>query len=325
MECTISRPDHDYEIRQLKVFAQLAASGFIHRATKPVLFSPSSRTALAEAEVEYRDDHVSRSVYLVSNVASRSPAMKDVCGDEQEMGMVVWTTTPWTLLANQVRRPRRAVESVSLKSPLRRWRSRRTRSTRSREQAGRPESWSSPLSVSRRCKTRSHQGHSSRCTSLMVRHSYANATSLVEQSLTGRDLLGATYVPLSGNSKDPLPVIPADHVTTDSGTGLVHTAPAHGVEDFLAYRNFLAREQPGAKPQLLDLVDDEGRFRPAAGPGLAGKEVLSDGGDAVVEMLKAEGAVVEEVKIRHKYPYDWRTKKPVITKSVAPAATAWPS
>lgn len=87
---------------QLRIFSQLAHSGFLSRSTKPVLFSPSSRTALAEAEIEYRDDHVSPSVYVTFEVVDKGEALRGLCGDEK-VGLVVWTTTPWTLLANQVR------------------------------------------------------------------------------------------------------------------------------------------------------------------------------------------------------------------------------
>ena len=118
-------------------------------------------------------------------------------------------------------------------------------------------------------------------------------------------------------------IIPALHVTADSGTGLVHCAPAHGVEDYNAFRDLGHSSSSLSSVQnLICHVDGTGRFIPEivdvvgkeAAKELVGKEVLKGGGKAVVELLRSMG---EEVllgvgKLKHRYPYDWKTGEPVI-------------
>jgi isoleucyl-tRNA synthetase len=98
--------DHEYEIRQLKVFKKMVEQGLIYRDHRPVHYSPSSRSALAEAELTYRDDHVSHSVYVSFAVDMKSENMGNVLREllnaEGSAQLVVWTTTPWTLTANMV-------------------------------------------------------------------------------------------------------------------------------------------------------------------------------------------------------------------------------
>lgn len=122
----------------------------------------------------------------------------------------------------------------------------------------------------------------------------------------------------------PRPVFPAPYVTSVTGTGLVHTSPAHGVEDFEAWRAFTAESGLKQVPCAVDadgkfstvlseLVDDE-----AVVERLLGKEVLSDGSGEVIDILVEKGRLLKEVECRHKFPYDWRTKKPVIFRFVPP-------
>lgn len=115
-------------------------------------------------------------------------------------------------------------------------------------------------------------------------------------------------------------------MTSSTGTGLVHTSPAHGIEDFDAYRAYQISLSPtGANPaNVLCAVDAEGRFSSVLGEmmgkedveRLVGKEVLGSGIGEVIEMLVERKVLLKEVGIKHKYPYDWRTKKPVIFRSV---------
>lgn len=130
----------------------------------------------------------------------------------------------------------------------------------------------------------------------------------------GSDLLHLKYrSPLSANFK---PVIAASHVTASTGTGLVHTAPAHGVEDWEAWRTINAGNIECA-------VDSHGRFsskltdfvHTSVAERLVGKEVLGQGNQEVIELITDTSALMREVSITHKYPYDWRTKKPVIYRS----------
>jgi isoleucyl-tRNA synthetase len=121
-----------------------------------------------------------------------------------------------------------------------------------------------------------------------------------------------------------LRIIPALHVTADSGTGLVHCAPAHGAEDYNAFRalGLFSSSSPSPEQNMICHVDGAGEFTAEiadvvgteAGNKLIGKEVLKEGGKAVVELLKEMGGDVlfGVEKIKHRYPYDWKTDKPVI-------------
>lgn len=113
-----------------------------------------------------------------------------------------------------------------------------------------------------------------------------------------------------------LSIIPATHVTSDSGTGLVHCAPAHGAEDYLAFRS-----QGLLGSGMLCHVDGEGKFSQCVtdvvppelgGDALVGLEVLKGGSKAIVKILEGCGALLAVERIKHKYPYDWKTNEPVI-------------
>lgn len=155
-------------------------------------------------------------------------------------------------------------------------------------------------------------------------------TYLIFSRLTrclGSDLVDISYYPLfpgTSRSVAPFTVIPAAHVTSESGTGLVHCAPAHGAEDYASFRalGLLKAENPAS---LICHVDGEGRYGhgvidavgPACGMRLQGLDVLVRGTNLVIEMLKEmDGVLMKEERITHRYPYDWKTDKPIIVTSV---------
>lgn len=126
----------------------------------------------------------------------------------------------------------------------------------------------------------------------------------------------ATHAPEKATSNSPSSVIPATHVTSDSGTGLVHCAPAHGAEDYLAFRS-----QGLLNSGMLCHVDAEGKFSQRVtdvvsselgGEALVGLEVLKGGSKAIVKILEGHGALLAVERIKHRYPYDWKTNEPVI-------------
>ncbi len=122
----------------------------------------------------------------------------------------------------------------------------------------------------------------------------------------GADLVGLTYRhPLFDRESKVLEG--GDYITTESGTGLVHTAPGHGQEDYLTGQKY-------GLP-LLSPVDDAGRFTEEAGPRFEGKDVLGDGNAEVITALEECGALILMEPYPHKYPYDWRTKKPTIFRA----------
>jgi isoleucyl-tRNA synthetase len=114
----------------------------------------------------------------------------------------------------------------------------------------------------------------------------------------------------------PLKIISAPHVTSESGTGLVHCAPAHGAED---YQAFLALGLISSANNMVCHVDKEGKFTTDVmevvgkrAESLIGQEVLIGGSKAVVDLLQSIGALVKIQRIKHRYPYDWKTNKPII-------------
>jgi isoleucyl-tRNA synthetase len=270
----------EYEAAQIGVFGQMVLKGYIYRGRKPVHWSPSSKTALAEAELEYPEGHTSRSLYAAFEVLSLPPALQTPFDPFLgELGVAIWTTTPWTIPANL---------GVSIN----------------------PELVYAVVEVGdelSHLKTRMGQmRYLIVAKDLVDRLSETLGTTLTVQStVMGKLLEHITYRhPLCDRTSEVL--IGGDYVTTDSGTGLVHTAPGHGQEDY----------QVGLRYGLpiLSPVDDDGNFTHEAGA-FAGLNVLGDGNGAVVTALQEAGSLLKEEPYQHKYPYDWRTKKPTIFRA----------
>ena len=274
----------DYEAAQIDVFGQMVLAGHIYRGLKPVHWSPSSRTALAEAELEYPDGHTSPSVYVLLKVRELPEGLRErpeVAGTRSENGLflTVWTTTPWTLPAHVAVavNPKLTYSLVAADD--------------GRQLVVASERLDSLLSVLK-----------ARGVTLATRE---------QVTLRGEELEGITYDRplLSGTGRV---VRGGDWVTAESGTGLVHMAPGHGAEDFLV-------AQREGLPVLCP-VDEAGIFTPEAGP-FAGLDVLGDANNAIIEALKQpigpgrHGALLALQPYRHRYPYDWRTKKPTIFRA----------
>ncbi|KAI9492549.1 isoleucyl-tRNA synthetase [Zychaea mexicana] len=269
--------DKDYEIRQLRVFREMMKRGYIYRQLKPVYWSPSSKSALAEAELEYNDKHVSRSIHVRFPVAELPAAFKEKHQLNGPVYAVIWTTTPWTLPANKAV----AVHPELTYSIV------RVRNNQNNEESqyiigkDRLEAFSTEIN--------------------------AEIIETVVDEIQGKDLVGTTYTHPLWNT--PMSIIGGDHVTAESGTGLVHTAPGHGMEDYEACQSL------GIDP--FSPVDDEGRFTHEAGPELEGMVAFDEGTDAIIKALTDASVLVHECEYVHKYPYDWRTKKPVMLRSTA--------
>lgn len=118
-------------------------------------------------------------------------------------------------------------------------------------------------------------------------------------------------------AQNPLKIIPATHVTSESGTGLVHCAPAHGAEDYHAFQSLDLLSNPD---DMICHVDGEGKFSRSvidvlgfeAAKEVQDKEVISDGSKSIVDILKRLNRLVKIKRIKHRYPYDWKTDKPII-------------
>ncbi|MGI0484697.1 isoleucine--tRNA ligase [Pantanalinema rosaneae CENA516] len=264
----------EYEAAQIGVFGQMVLKGHIYRGLKPVHWSPSSKTALAEAELEYPEGHTSRSLYAAFEVLSLPPALQTPLDPFLgELGVAIWTTTPWTIPANL---------AVSVN----------------------PELVYAVVAVGENAP--GNFKYLIVAKDLVESLSATLGTELtVQATVMGKALEHTTYRhPLYDRQSEI--VIGGDYVTTESGTGLVHTAPGHGQEDYLVGQRY-------GLP-ILSPVDDDGNFTAEAGQ-FAGLNVLGDGNGAVVDALKAAGALLKEEPYVHKYPYDWRTKKPTIFRA----------
>lgn len=126
------------------------------------------------------------------------------------------------------------------------------------------------------------------------------------KTLEGDDLLGTKYAHPLNERKNSI-LAGGDYITTESGTGLVHTAPGHGQEDYLTGLKY--------DLELISPVDDVGKFTIEAGEEFAGLSVLGDGNQAIIDALTTTGTLLKAEDYGHKYPYDWRTKKPTIFRA----------
>jgi len=276
--------DPAYEAAQIGVFGRMAKAGHIYRGLKPVHWSPSSRTALAEAELEYPDGHTSQSVYVAFPVVSLPGALVaplrmagieglTAAGHREQVFVAIWTTTPWTLPANL---------AVSVNGDL--------------EYAF--------------CRDRGSAPEAPRylLVALGLVESLRETAGLDLEplvTLKGSELAGIEYRhPLLDRTSPVL--VGGDYITIESGTGLVHTAPGHGVDDFNTGR------QHGLP--VLCPVDEAGILTAEAGP-FAGLNVLKDANGAIITALRDAGVLLAEQRYEHRYPYDWRTRKPTIFRA----------
>ncbi|KAK9467054.1 tRNA synthetases class I-domain-containing protein [Lipomyces arxii] len=264
-----------YEIRQLGVFKEMLKAGLIYRRVRPVFWSCESYTALAEAELEYTDAHESTSVYVKFRLEATDALLKLV-GSNELVHALIWTTTPWTIPSNK---------AIAVNPEM-------TYCIVNNSEYGN-------LLIAEARKD-------------ILEQELGAEFTLVAQSIPGGILTSQKYTHPLLNGSSPKPVLSADFVTPDSGTGLVHLAPGHGMEDYLLCMKH------GIDP--YSPVNDYGKFDatvPAGLEALTGKAVLKEGQSKVIEFLTDSDALVAVKKYVHKYPYDWRSKKPVIIRSTA--------
>lgn len=262
----------EYEAAQIGVFGEMALKGYIYRGLKPVHWSPSSQTALAEAELEYPEGHTSRSIYVAFRMTEAAPGVKDKLAEFMpDLAIAIWTTTPWTLPGNL---------AVAVN----------------------PELNYAVVQVG----TEIPQKYLLVAADLVEKLAETFGTSLtVKATMQGKELEGCQYQhPLCDRVSEV--VIGGDYITTESGTGLVHTAPGHGQEDYLVGKRY--------NLPILCPVDGYGNFTEEAGQ-FAGLNVLKDANEAIINALIEANSLLKEEAYLHKYPYDWRTKKPTIFRA----------
>jgi len=253
--------DAKYEAEQLRVFAAMVEKGLIFKGLKPVFWSPSSESALAEAEIEYHDK-VSPSIYVAFKVVDGKNVLSNDCE------LVIWTTTPWTIPANLAIAVHPDYEYVI-------------------------------LNINDRYLVVAKDLIES-----FVKVLNVSEYKIVKQ-LKGYELEYVKYVhPLNGKV---CPVVLADYVTMDSGTGLVHTAPGHGEDDFNTGKRY--------NLDILTVVDERGMMT-ADALEFAGV-FYEDANKLVAERLKELNCLLHLDYITHSYPHDWRTKKPIIFRATS--------
>ena len=276
----------EYEAAQIGVFGRMVLAGHIYRGLKPVHWSPSSRTALAEAELEYPDGHTSPSLYVafpavelpeaLAEALARAGLSPEAATAAGGLAVAIWTTTPWTLPANL---------AVSVNEGLN----------------------YAICAVAARGETPAPAA-SHLVVAAELRESLETSLGLALTpllSVKGAALAGIVYRHPLLERTSPV-VIGGDYITTEAGTGLVHTAPGHGVDDFNTGRKH-------GLPVLCP-VDEAGNLTAEAGP-FAGTNVLKDANPAVISALEPTGLLLKQERYEHRYPYDWRTKKPTIFRA----------
>ena len=256
----------DFEAEQIRVFGKMASHGYIYKGLKPVYWSPSSETALAEAEIEYHDI-TSPSIYLAFKVKDG----KGVLNNDEEL--VIWTTTPWTIPANLAVCVNGEFTYVVV----------RVAKFNNRKFVVAKELLESFLNHV--CgEEKEHQ---------------------IIKELNGSDLEYVTYFhPLNDRI---CPVILGDHVTLESGTGLVHTAPGHGEDDYIVGKKY--------NLEVVCPVDSRGFMTEEAGEfaGLFYEKAQAP----IMEKLASKEILLKAEEVTHSYPHDWRTNKPIIFRATA--------
>ena len=251
----------EYEAAQIRLFGEMADKGLIYKGKKPVYWSPSSESSLAEAEIEYHDKR-SASIYVAFDV-------KDSKGTiDEDAQFIIWTTTPWTLPSNV---------AITVHPDLK-YGQYNVNGKKYVIAEALAESVSEALG-------------------------WDKDTIQLEKEFTGKEL---EYVETQHPFIDRVSlVINGGHVTTDAGTGCVHTAPGHGEDDYVVGQKY---DLPVISP-----LDDKGVFTEEGGQ-FEGM-FYDKANKAVTDLLTDKGALLKLDFITHSYPHDWRTKKPVIFRA----------
>ncbi|KAK6432177.1 isoleucine-tRNA ligase [Oleoguttula sp. CCFEE 5521] len=286
--------DLNFEIRQLGVFREMVKKGLIFRDYRPVYWSPSSRTALAEAELEYDDQHKCTAAFVKMPFVQVPSALSQYEGiDESRLHALIWTTTPWTLPANKAIAYNNDIEYAVIELTI-------------------PGAERKPADQLLLAKDR-------------VEHVLSflpegTTYKAIIDSTMGSELSGGDATCLNVFQNSHSRIVPADFVTATTGTGLVHMAPGHGMEDYLVCQKY------GIGPAFAP-IDDAGYFTIEAFPGssetLTGLFAETKGAAAVLETLakpshaSTSPSLLASHPFTHKNPIDWRTKKPVIVRATA--------
>ncbi|HEY4203039.1 MAG TPA: isoleucine--tRNA ligase [Devosiaceae bacterium] len=285
----------DAEAQIARELMKVAASGQLYRGSKPVMWSVVERTALAEAEIEYAD-YESDTIWVKFPIHSGGGEITSKAFHDLNASVVIWTTTPWTIPAN------RAISFSSkiayglyevTKAPEGNWAS-----------VGEKYVLADKLAAEVFAKAKVEE--------------FARIGDVDPRHITScfHPLRG-----LGGGYTFEVPLLDGEHVTDDAGTGFVHTAPGHGLDDFdIWLKSGRLLTERGVDTAIPYVVDDAGFYTKDA-PGLEGARVLDDAGkkgdanNRVITALAERNAMVARGRVKHQYPHSWRSKKPVIFRN----------
>ena len=261
--------DFKTEADTVRTLGEIYKVGYLYRGSKPVQFCLDCGSSLAEAEVEYKDK-ISPAIDVKYLFNDNAALAKAFRLPEisGECFAVIWTTTPWTLPASQAISAGADIVYQLIDTP---------------------------------------------------KGKLVLAKDLAEDALKRYELSGSVLAETTGAALENLkathpfldreiPILNGDHVTTDAGTGLVHTAPAHGLEDYVVSNKY------GIK--LYNPVNAQGCFISEV-PRLAGMHVFKQGNDAIIEWLKENDRLLKHDKIEHSYAHCWRHKTPLIYRATS--------
>lgn len=275
---------HKYEINQLKVFLKLMENGLLSRQLKPVWYGCETKTALAEAELEYNPDHKSVAIFVKFPLVleSKESLLKDrktKIDPNVPINLLIWTSTPWTVPANKAVCVHSDLEYTLIRN----------------EETG--EYCVVAVELVKDL--------------LSINDDYILFDPACK--FTGEELLHLQYTNPASKNSQTHPVLHGDHVSSTAGSGLVHTAPAHGMEDFLIGVN--------SGLEVISSVDDSGQYLALAIPPgfseLHGLKVTSKEGIWNCISILSDYNMIYHVNksYKHSYPYDWRSKTPVIQRA----------
>ncbi len=280
--------NYDYEATIAREFCNIYLNGYVVKSTKPVYWCPTCITALAEAEVEYAP-HASPSITvrfpcgddMRSWLRERVPSL----GDDERCYVLIWTTTPWTLPANRAVAVHPDLNYLAVKIPAQ-----KVKKALSQEGEVKDEIWIVA---------------EGRLQAILLSLGLEQADVEILDEFKGDELEGLSvrhpFIERQG------PVIIADYVTLESGTGVVHIAPGHGSEDYESSRKY--------DLEVYSPVDDRGIFTSEV-EGFSGQNIFK-ANPQIIELLKERGMLIHTEELTHSYPHCWRCKRPVIFRATA--------
>ena len=285
----------DAEAQIARELMKIAVSGQLYRGSKPVMWSVVERTALAEAEIEYAD-YESDTIWVKFPIHSGNGAFGTPDFESLDASVIIWTTTPWTIPAN------RAISYSSriayglyevTKAPEGNWAS-----------TGEKYVIADKLAADTFAKAKVEE---------FIRLSDVDCSKIV-----------STVHPLRGlgdGYRFEVPLLDGEHVTDDVGTGFVHTAPGHGLDDFGIWMDSARQIAALGIDTTIPYVVDDGGFYTKDAPGFEGARILDDSGkkgdanNRVIAALAERKMIIARGRLKHQYPHSWRSKKPILFRN----------